>query len=327
MPRALRFTSDVAPREQRLALFRDGAVDYGVDAIGDPLDFTVEWRLLALNDINIVECSVSPVRYYRSASMIEQDGKDRISILYLTSGAASGTIDGQPIDVAVGDAMIFDLLRTLDVNSQGTTFRIVTLPRHLIEEILPNAHFDGKISASAKLRLAFDQATFLLDHAEEIPEESVSFHVRAIRNLLTMAMLRTYRPIHPDDPAAPLLQRIADVIDQALTTEHDTADVAMILGEPESRILPVLKRFGGLAVLVERRRLLAAYQRLCDPAESALISTIATESGFRNPAAFGRRFRAVFSCTPRDVRTQQRGRLPLWAGAYRVEQNYGPMLA
>jgi AraC-like DNA-binding protein len=324
----LQFTTDVAPPEQRLALFRAGAVDYVVDAVDDPLDFSVAWRLLVLGEINIVDSVVTPVRYRRSPEMIEQDGKDRISILYVLSGGAAGYVDDVWVEAGPGDALIFDLLRTLDVTSGSTTrYLIVTLPRHLVEEVLPQAHFDGRIAASDRLRLAFDQIAYLIERAAELEEESIPHHVRAVRDLLAIALMPGYRSFDRNDPGAPLLRRISDVIDEVLAADHTIQSLARALDEPGIEIGALLDRFGGLDKVVERRRLLAAYRRLSDPSDHAQVGTIADACGFSSRAEFGRRFREVFGCTPRDLRTQHAGQLPQWAGAYRVPENYGSLLS
>ncbi|RYF38972.1 MAG: AraC family transcriptional regulator [Cytophagaceae bacterium] len=78
--------------------------------------------------------------------------------------------------------------------------------------------------------------------------------------------------------------------------------------------------------LIERRRLLAAYRLLSDPAETATISVIAARCGLVDMPRFSRRFRAVFHTSASDLRTHHRAHLPVWAGAYHLESSYGPLM-
>ena len=84
---------------------------------------------------------------------------------------------------------------------------------------------------------------------------------------------------------------------------------------------------GGLALLAERRRLFAAYRLLCSPRETHTVEEIALRCGFSSLPQFSRRFRSAFHTSARDLRRFGRGRLPIWAGAYPVEQLYGSLIA
>lgn len=325
---ALSFGTDAVPPADRLTLFRRGATDYQVDAIGDPLAFGVNWRLLALGEINIVESRISPVRYVRTLAQIESDGKDRVSLLYLRDGHVTGTVDGEPADIEPGDAVIFDLTRPLDVTTcEPSSYTILTIPRYLLEEVLPKPHFAGTVAASPALALAFEQVAYLLDQADLIPDESAIFHARAVRDMAAVAVLPAYRTTQAIDPSAPLLRQVCEIIDANLIDAPDEVVIARCLDIPSAKVRDVLDRAGGIDELVERRRLLAAYRQLSDPAQSDRISDIAVRCGFASLPGFSRRFRQTFHCAPRDVRTQRLGRLPRWAGAYHVESHYGALLA
>lgn len=323
----LTFSTDTLPRERRLPLFRSGATDYLVHAVGDPLDFGVSWRLLVLGELNIVEAQVTPVRYERTPAMIEEDGKDRISILYVLKGEATGSMAGEPVHAAAGDALIWDLTCPFDSTcASNSVCRIVNVPRYLIEEVLPQPRFAGRIAASPALALAFDQIGYFLDDATAIAPEGAAFHARAIRDLLVMAALPACRSTDVGG-AVPLFLRVVELIDADLRAEADEVSLAERLTVPVEAVAAVLDRFGGASTLVERRRLLAAYRRLSDRVDMSSVTTIAADCGFASLARFSRRFRQVFGCSPREVRLHGQGTLPNWAGGYHVGSNYGPLIA
>ena len=323
------FDTMVVPAEKRLAVFRTGAVEFQVDAVGDPAAFTSRWRMLKLGDLNVIHSHTSPVRYRRDAAMIAADGEDRLTIHYYLTGGETGEIDGRPVRVGVGQAMIWDLLLPLDLTANDVVeIIIVTLPRHLIDEVLPGHALAGPLSASPELALAAGHARFLIDHAADMPDETATVLSRSLRDMLAVAILPAYRPSSAMASAkASLLQRLLDLIDTRLSADPDGEALAAALDTDVATVAAVAQPFGGLAVLVERRRLLAAYRLLSDPAQTATVQAIAHRCGFESLPQFSRRFRAVFETSARELRRRGRCRLPEWAGAYDVEQLYGPLIA
>ena len=325
----LTFDTSVLPASQRLAAFQAGATEYQVDAVGDALAFAARWRLLVLGDLNAIESSITPVRYLRDQVRIDADGKDRVAILYHEEGSARGVHDGRDFAVEPGAAMVWDLTRPLDVwSNRPTRCWIITMPRHLLHEVLPDPSPAGVIEASPELSLAMGRMRYLFDNADALPDEAAAFYGRGLRSLFAAAML----PVTSDEwlakqRSAPLLQRISAYLDRATGESVGEEAIARGLGVEPGKIREAIQRLGGLESLAERRRLLAAYRMLLDPSEIAPISRIAQRCGFRDLPRFSRRFREVFSASATETRRQRVGRLPRWAGAYDVETHYAPMLS
>lgn len=314
----------------RLATFRAAAHEFRVDPIGDPAAFSQRWRMLKLGDLNVIHVHGSALHYQRDLAMIMADGEDRLTIHCYLSGATRGTIDGRGVDISAPDAVIWDLAAPLDMRSSRERHEmiIVTLPRYLIDEVLPAPSLAGALPASPELALAVVQARRLIDDAANIPDAAALFLSRALRDMFAVAMLPAYRAVRPmARPDAPLLQRINDFLDARLSAEPDAPAVAAALEVTPEDVAKVADHFGGLALLAERRRLLAAYRLLCDPGETATVELIAHRCGFSSVTGFSRRFSSVFRTSARDLRRHGRGHLPPWAGAYHVEHLYGAMLS
>ncbi len=326
----LRFSTGTVSAGQRLDLFRLGARAYQVDALGDPLDFAADWRVLALGDANAVHAHVSPLRYLRTPERIAADGENRLVFFHIRQGRSMGTLDGVPVQVGPGDGMIWDLACPLEMRSPvGVETQVVTLPRFMVDEVMPGVTLSGVIAPSPALTLAVEHLQFLFDRAGDLPDESAPFQGRALRDMLAMAMQPLYRARRGGavEVAGPVLQRIIDRIDHDLCGTHDSAALATALSLTAQEVAATLARFGGIDELVERRQLLAAYRLLSDPAETAAISVIAARCGFIDMPHFSRRFRAVFHTTATDLRLHHRAHLPVWAGAYHIEQDYGALMA
>jgi AraC-like DNA-binding protein len=324
----LSFDSGMVPAERRLATFQAGATDFMIQAVDGPENFAVSWHLLPLAEVNLVECAISPARYARTPAQIEADGQDRLAVLRMIEGAAGGTYDGVRVDIGSGDAMIWDLTRPFDIGAdRPARYNIVTMPRYFVAEVLPSPRFACVLRNGPALQLAFDHVRRMIAHADQIPEESGLFQARAVRDLMAMAMLPAYDGMGGDRRDGPVLNRICDAIDAQPGRLHSMEEIAVLIGHSAEGVRAAVGRVGGLDLLVERRRLLAAYRRLGDPERSEPIGRIAEACGFPDPADFSRRFRQAFHCSPRDLRNFQLGRLPWWAGGYHVESNYGALLA
>jgi AraC-like DNA-binding protein len=320
----LPFSTDNLPPERRLSTFQQGAVDYRVDAVGDPLAFESRWRLLVVGELNLIESWISPVSYRRTRADIAADGKDRISVLCVLDGRSEGTIDDMPVSVGPGDAMVFDLLRPLDLRSDTPLHTlIVNLPRFLLDEDV--SRVSNRIPAGPELDLVVGQIRHLLDHAGTIPPESAVHHAWAMRDLLSRAFLAADRTER--DAGRPLLEKIARTIDNALSAPPGEHELADSVGASRQEVSTALQSVGGWAQLVEHRRLLAAYRLLCSPRETAPVGTIAQRCGMQNLADFSRRFRLAFGASPREVRARQHGDLPRWAGGYRVASHYRDLMS
>lgn len=321
------FDTDGVPPADRLAAFRGGAPHFRVDAL--TADFAARWRLLRLGDVNLIRSWISPVRYRRDAAMIEADGEGRVTIHVRLTGMARGVIDGEQVEVGPGVASIWDLARPLDVSGDGDSeLLIVTLPRHMLRELFAAGLPMGALAPSPALALAAGEAIRLLDRAEDLPDAGAPFYGRAMRDLFVAALLPLCRSSNRDlRSVGPLLLRIYALIDAEPAASLTARALAEALGVSLATLDRALARAGGLAPLVERRRLLAAYRLLSNPAETAAVSVIALRCGFADMPRFSRSFRSVFNTSASELRRHQRSHLPAWAGAYRVEQSYGALIA
>lgn len=327
--RPLHFSTGTVPPEQRLDLFRLGARAYQVDTPGDPLAFAADWRVLALGDANAVHAHVSPLIYRRTRERIAADGENRLVFFHIRQGRSIGMLDDRPVLLGPGDAMIWDLSCPLEMHSpDGVETEVVTLPRFMVDEVMPGATLSGVIPASPALTLVVEHFHFLFDRAGDLPDEAAPFQGRALRDMLAMAMQPLYRTrvAGADEWTGPVLQRIIERIDHDLRGMHDPAALATGLSLTVGEVVATLTRFGGVDGLVEQRRLLAAYRLLSNPAETGSVSVIADRCGFTDMPHFSRRFRAVFHTTASDLRLHHRAHLPVWAGAYHIERNYGAMV-
>lgn len=323
----MHFDTAVLPVAERFPRFAAASPSYRIEVLGDPAAFAAQCVAWRLGDVNIMRARISPVRYRRLPEQIERDGADRLVLFHLTAGRSEGVLDGQPLALGAGDTMLWDLARPLDIGSpDGVETEAVTLPRFLLDDVLPGATWSGRLAASPALTLLLSHLRFLLDHADDVPAAAHAFQGRALRDLIVAAHDPAGRARTADDRTVPLLQRLLERIDRAPATDWTLPALAAQLGSTPALLTALVDRFGGVEAVVERRRLLAAYRMLGDPAESAAISVIAARCGFTNMPRFSRQFNAAFRTSPRDLRVHHRAELPDWAGAHHLDRAYAAIL-
>lgn len=323
----LHLDTAVLPEGERLARFAACTPAYRIDALGDPLAFAADCRAARIGEVNVMHTRISPVRYWRTPEQIEADGEDRLMMFHIVAGHSLGLLGGKPVEARPGEALLWDLTRPLDVRSpDGVECEAISLPRFMIEEVLPGAALGGVIAPSPALSLALDHARYLLEHADALPPMTLAFQGRALRDMLMTAFYPAAQSRDRDDHGVPLLRRVTERIDRDPGAAWDLPRLAILLREPIATLAGQLDRVGGFDVLLERRRLLAAYRWLGDPMETAPISVIAARCGFTNLPRFSRRFHAAFHITARDLRVHHRADLPAWTGAHHLDKTYAAII-
>ena len=327
--RALDFDSALLPPSARLPAFRHGASHFTVDPIGDPRAFHIRWRMLKLGDVNVIRSIASPIHYRRNRALIEADAQDRVAIHYRTGGSASGTLDGKALESGPGSAAVWDLAHPLDFKAVDVSeLIIVTLPRYMLDEIFAVPSYSCVIPQTPELALAAGQVGHLIDHPADVAEDAGPALGRAVRDLFAVALMPEVHRLAstPHTEAESVVQRLHRAIDAQLRTALQVETLAQQIDVPVAVLRDIADRAGGMEMVVERRRLLASFQRLSDPVDVTPLALIAWQCGLDDLERFRRRFRALFGVSPSQLRAGVPGHLPDWAGAYQVDMSYGAFM-
>lgn len=112
------------------------------------------------------------------------------------------------------------------------------------------------------------------------------------------------------------------------TTTFDTTILCREVGMSRSQLYRLLEGEGGVARYIKRKRLAAAYSRLCDVTVHASISKIAYELCFQDASSFSRAFRQEFGLSPTDVRAVSKERAVENSGDQpsTVSKNFGDLM-
>uniref|UniRef100_UPI0015767FDB helix-turn-helix domain-containing protein n=1 Tax=Sphingomonas bacterium TaxID=1895847 RepID=UPI0015767FDB len=106
------------------------------------------------------------------------------------------------------------------------------------------------------------------------------------------------------------LARLKALIAAAPPGSVSVDGLARASGTSRSVLYRLFQGEGGLLAYDRRRRLLALYRDLVETGEHEPIARVAERHGFADTISLGRGFRALFGCSPREVRVAARGEAP-----------------
>lgn len=103
--------------------------------------------------------------------------------------------------------------------------------------------------------------------------------------------------------AASQIEMVRRHVDSNLASpELGVQSLCQALGVSRRKLYYLFEHCGGVASFIRERRLIACHAALEDVTDSRLISTIAYQNGFSDPAIFSRQFRAHFGYSAKEAR-------------------------
>lgn len=322
----LHFDTDAFPPHLRLDALARTTVEYRVEALCAPEDFSMRATATVVGALIVVDAHVAPVRCIRTVEQTLEDRRDYFSFFLLYEGEATVIFDPDepPSRIVAGEMFAMDRSRPVDGGSPVPVHIVLLLfPRHWLEEVLPGIRLHQAIHASPALRIAMDHAARLVAALPDLGEEAASLYARSLRDLFAAAIVDQLRGDLPEGrPVATLLGRVVAHIDEHLAEALDAEVLGRSLGVSRSSLYRAARPAGGVTALIRQRRLMAVHRQLADPADSRPIATIAQACGFVDIPQFSRQFRRAFGETAGEVRARGGPRLPELADDGSVQQRY-----
>jgi AraC-like DNA-binding protein len=283
-----------------------------VEILAKPVHCRIE--LFELPEIQVRVASTSAQRSVRLAETIRMDRNDFLAVILLRRGSISGQMDGRPVDVSAGEALVADFGRPSSLEHSDHQLVTVGLERRLVARRLPwLEQQNGTVITSDAARPLFDHLDELLQRIGSMPAHSAELEALRFTELLASVL--------QPPGAAPISQR--QLSDDLQSFERAAAFVAANLCDPQlgpdaiwraanvsrSRLYRLFAPLGGVSKYIIQQRLLRAYEALTRVDEHRAIGRIAHDCGFSNLAHFSRAFREAFGVTAKQVRrnTEHRG--------------------
>jgi AraC-like DNA-binding protein len=300
-------TDGVAARE-RFALWRESMAATHEATLPEGSDsaafsaFAHGWNL---GSSLVIETRATAQLLSRGPRAIRADGVDHYIIRLQRQGRWSGEAGDHTTEATAGTVMVLDMARPSTALGTGIDNINVILPRDLIDAVLPPFDMHGLILQGAPAELLRSYLIALVDALPRMPAEHAPQIAHATCSLVA-ACLSPSREASARAEAPLALSRLAEIrryIDRHLgSRDLSPATIGKALGLSRSTLYATCEPLGGVAALIQRRRLERIRAILADPRDHRSISQIAYQHGFVSNTHFSRAFRSAFGCSPSDAR-------------------------
>ena len=312
--RIVEFSTDFLPEEDRIAYWREhyGHVMLRVDLEpAKDVAFQACMTSLSLPGLQLIEGSASPARISRTGQYLA-DGNDDAVLAINRTGIASVWSGGREQILHEQEAILMmgNEPTSFHRTSPGRSFTL-RVPRAMLRSIVADAD-DAAMRVIPRNRGALGllsrYAGWLLRVGASLDGELLNLSVRHIQDVLalTVGAANDFKEVARTRGlrAARLELAKAYIIEQSHRREISVGSVAAYLGVTPRYLQRLFEEDGTtFSEFLVTQRLARAHRRLCErESVHAAISTIAYDVGFGDLSYFNRRFRRLYSLTPREVR-------------------------
>ena len=270
--------------------------------------FTVRAKAWLLGDLIVSRTTVSSVTLIRTAERIRQDGADTYNLNVLLRGSWTGDIDGREMTVGPGQVVGFDLARPFRVdNAPGESVSLV-IGRGALQDALrgePDMH--GRVFDGAAGLLLSDHCLAMARH---LPHATTADATPIVRATLAQLVAGLSAPRSASGLAEVSHSRLRHDVRRFIDRHIGTSDlgpdmICRSLGLSRTTLYAAFRSVGGVATLIQRRRLQAVRALLMHPDETRTIGDVSRSLGFAGPSHFSAAFKKEFGCSPSEVRAAQ----------------------
>ena len=255
------------------------------------------------------QAQTMPQRYHRSPAKVARDGIDHYFLMLVTSGRFYGQHEGQPIEIASGDAVLFQLQCVADISAERSDCLGVALPAAILAPLLRDP--DGVCGTVLKVgtplcRVLFDYIGSLVSNASQLQIKDAAALAQSTAAMIAVCFgpaADSSRPSNSNLRSASLIV-VKRYIDENMNdAKLDVAHLTSVFGLSRASIYRMFEPLGGVAKFIQRARLRRALIQLSSDEYIHLqVSEMSHSLGFANPTNFSRAFKAQFGMLPSEVR-------------------------
>ncbi|MGU3540552.1 helix-turn-helix domain-containing protein [Methylobacterium sp. A54F] len=272
--------------------------------------FGAQVRVYRFPRMLVFDRHLSGVSHSRGAARIRRDGLDHLTIHHVVSGDYVGGTFGAEGPVRPGEILLVDAGQP-NRNRVGNAHIIsVSLAREQAEAagIVPRA-VSGAVLRGAGAGLAADFLGSLIRRAPDLAAPGAERAARAFSEILAMSIDPAAMPTDRHAVAEALgtlrRERAEDYIRTHLSDPAlDAQAIAAGIGVSRTALYRAFEAEGGVAQLVQRRRLEAMRNALRRSEETRSVAALAHAHGFVSESHCSRTFRAAFGAPPGQFRAE-----------------------
>jgi len=246
----------------------------------------------------------TPQRFVRTAGCARRDGLDNYTILLHSRGKWKADADDNAIESAEGRVCVVDFARPLVSEVTLNDSITLSLPRELLDSVLPSRDLHGVVLDGPQGGLLRDFLFSLTRRLPNLGAEQAPLILAACRDLLAACLAPSPATAERAQPQLDALglRRARQIIDANMhRPQWGVEDLRLALGVSRATLYRIFSRIGGVNEQIRVRRLARAHALLATSNEWGRISQVARSCGFTSVAHFSRAFREAYGCTPRDA--------------------------
>jgi AraC-like DNA-binding protein len=264
-------------------------------------------RIRHLGGLTLGATTFNAQRYKRDRPTIARSGLDHYLVHVVVAGSIHGDFDGRDVVAGPGGICFIDLARAYHCQVDAGQRLAMTVPRAGINQALGARDLHGLVlqAGNPMTRLLKDYLCGFHAVSGQLSASEDAAALEALGTLLSAGLV-TAAPVEHSPTSVlgqALRMRVLDYIDHQLT-QPDLGPERLMQRFRVSRahLYRVFADLGGVAHVIKRKRLDAAYARLVDPRHAAQpASQIAAHFGFRDMARFRESFIARFGLAPDEA--------------------------
>lgn len=263
---------------------------------------------------------ISGAVHHRDAARVRRDGLDHFNIQVLRAGRMAAGAPGEEQLMKPGDVVVFDTSRPQRTVVDGADYVAFSLPRDIVEGILPGARrLHGVVLSGGGASLLGDFALSLVRQGSTLTADLAARGSHRIVDLLASAAGHE-GVLRSDDDVPSTLHRVRAeaYIDEHLCDPALSADrIAAALGLSRSALYRAFAADDGVARRIMMRRLRGLRAALRRPGKRRTVASLAFAFGFKSESHCGRAFKLAYGVAPGQFRAEARGGVAIQEGEAR----------
>jgi len=293
------FDSTALPAAERFSIWASSLPFYRLTT-PDPMRFEARIRAWNLSSVIVVDADMSAVRFVRTESQARSDQREELMFHLIVRGCLAGRTEDRAMLALPGDIAVHDRREAVEAVLARGRHIAVSLPRHQLEEALPDCDLHGAVlrGGAAHLLRGFMAA---LPDALASREPDPAELGRVARDVIAAAVRGSDHSVAAMRDST-LRNRVKRHVTHHLAEPLEVADLCRAFAASRSSLYRAFRREGGVMRYVQARRLERLHRLLSDPAERRPISELAVLNGFHDPSHCSRLFRLAFGYGPQALR-------------------------
>ncbi|MDR3464786.1 MAG: AraC family transcriptional regulator [Xanthobacteraceae bacterium] len=321
---AVRFDTDLMPNSQAFDIWQtilDEFYEVVPARSAGQGNFAAALDMWNIDGLTLTHGSFTPQRFVRTARRARRDGLDNYTFLMHSRGKWRADAAGRPMESAEGSVCVVDFARPLVSEVTLNDSITLSLPRELLDGVLPPRNLHGMVLNGPQGGLLRD---FLLSLTRRLPDLGAGqapFIAAACRDLLAACLSPSPAMAERAQPQLDALsmRRARQIIDENMhRPDFGAEDLRLALGVSRATLYRMFRRLRGVSEHIRARRLAHAHALLVKSNGWGRISEVARLCGFTSDAHFSRAFRDAYGYTPRDAMTSVTPSLLRQPGAART---------